>query len=169
MHQEYLLTTAEVAGALLGFVGVVLILGRRSEGILSPQDESGLFHLVYSAAGAIFFSLFMYLVLASFEQQSLIWRIGLGLITLYLLYGVTKAMREGKGGENRLNPVARHLLSVVTFALIVLNIAVVIGFFQFMAPLAYTLSVTLMIGVAVSYFVPFVLTRAQKGGSENDA
>ena len=68
MHEEYLLTTAEVAGALLGFVGVVLILNRRAEGVVSRQDQSGLFHLVYAAAGAMFFSLVMYAALASAQR-----------------------------------------------------------------------------------------------------
>ena len=165
MHEEYLLTTAEVAGALLGFVGVVLILNRRAEGVVSRQDQSGLFHLVYAAAGAMFFSLVMYAVLASAQSHGVIWRVGLVLITIHITYGVTTAIMEGQEDENRLNPVARHLLSAATFALIAFNICVIVGFFQSYASLAYALSVTLMIGVAVSYFVPFVLLRSHQPGS----
>ena len=160
MHQDYLLTIAEVSGALLGFVGVVLVLGRRSEGLLSKRDESGLFHLIYSAAGALFFSLVMYACLVSFQNHETIWRVGLGLIVLYMLNGVTRAILEGRGGENRLGPVTRHLLSMTTFFVVVLNTVIVFGLFSPLAPFAFILSVTLMVGVAVSYFVPFVFVRS---------
>lgn len=43
MYREYLLVTAQISGALLGFVGVALTFGRRAEGLLSRRDESGLF------------------------------------------------------------------------------------------------------------------------------
>lgn len=161
MHQEYLLVTAQVSGALLGFVGVVLILGRRSEGVLSGRDESGLFHLVYSAAGALFFSLLMFVFLASFQHHETIWRIGLVLIVLYMLYGVSKAMFEGQGGKNALGPFARYLLSAATVAVIALDVVAAAGLLSGLASFAYALSVTLMIGVSVSYFVPLVLFRPE--------
>ena len=160
MHQEYLLVTAQISGALLGFVGVVLILGRRAEGELSRRDESGLFHLVYSATGALFFSLLMFATLASLQRHEIIWRIGLALIVLYMLFGVSKAIFEGQGGKNRLEPMARHLLSAATVVVIALDVAAAAGFFAGLAPFAYVLSVTLMIGVSVSYFVPLVFIRA---------
>lgn len=159
MHQEFLLTTAEVSGALLGFVGVVLVIGRRSQGVISNKDRSGLFHLVYGASGALFFSLTMYLVLVSFETHDIIWRVGSALTVLYALFGVTKAIREGQEGDNRLNPFARHLLSAVTFSSIALNATIMLGFFLWLAPFAYGAMITIMIAAAVSYFVPFVLGR----------
>jgi len=162
MHQEYLLVTAQISGALLGFVGVVLILGRRAEGDLSRRDESGLFHLVYSATGALFFSLLMFASLASFERHDIIWRIGLALVVLYMLFGVSKAILEGRGGKNRLEPFARHLLSAATVLVIALDVVVAAGYFSSLAPFGFVLSVTLMIGVSVSYFVPLVLIRAAK-------
>lgn len=156
MHEDFLLTIAEVSGALLGFVGVVLILGRRSEGIISTRDRSGLFHLVYAASGTLFFSLLMYVFLASFEQVALIWRVGVGLSTLYILFGVSRAIMEGRSGGNRLSDITRHFLSVVTFSIVGMNVAIVLGYISSFAPFAYTITMTLMVAVAVSYFVPFV-------------
>ena len=157
MHQEYLLTTAEVSGALLGFVGVILILGRRSEGVITSKDRSGLFHLVYAASGALFFSLTMYLFLVSFDFENTVWRVGLALVTMYSIFGVSKAIREGQDGDNRLNPIARFLLSAMTFVSIGLNTTVAVGYLPTLAPFAYGATITLLIGVAVSYFVPFIL------------
>jgi hypothetical protein len=164
MHEDYLLTAAEVSGALLGFVGVILVLGRRAEGIISNRDRSGLFHLAYGASGALFYSLLMYVFLASFERQELVWRVGVGICSLHIFVGVSKAILEGRGGGNRLSALARNLLSIVTFAVLGMNIAIILGFLTSLAPFAFLVSITLMIAVAVSYFLPFVF-----GSSESDA
>ena len=164
MHQEYLSTTAEVSGALLGFVGVILVIGRRSEGVITSKDKSGLFHLVYTAAGALFFSLTMYLFLISFQMEAILWRAGLAIMILHSIFGVSKAIREGRGGDNRLNPLARFVLSAITFVSISLNATIVAGYLPTLAPFAYCATVTFLIGIAVSYFIPFIL-----GDDHNDA
>ncbi len=164
MHYDFLLTTAEVSGALLGFVGVVLILGRRAEGLLSRPDQTGLFHLVYSAAGALFFSLAAAACLASFDNHELVWRVALGLNAAYMSFGVFKAEREGRGGDNRLGKLTRVLLSAVTFVVIAANVAIAGGLFSAYAGLAYVLSITLMIVVAVVYFVPLVFLETNESG-----
>ena len=160
MYVDFLLTTAEVSGALLGFVGVVLVLGRRSEGVLSNRDRSGLFHLVYAATGALFYSLLIYLLVTTIDQSVLAWRIGVGLCTLHIAFGVSKAIREGKSGDNRLNALARNGLSVLTFAVIGANLAIILGYLLDFAAVAFAVSITLMLAVAVSYFIPFILGKA---------
>ena len=160
-HQEILFLTAEISGALLGFVGIVLVLGNRADGQLEIRDQTGLFHLIFTSVGALFGSLLMLICLSSFGDSRLVWRTGVGLISLYMAYGVVKAMLERKADENRLSAVAMVLLTGGTWAVIGLNVAIVFGFVGEHAPLAYCLSVTYMIGVAVTYFVPLVLLRTR--------
>lgn len=160
-HQEILFLTAEVSGALLGFVGIVLVLGNRADGQLEIRDQTGLFHLIFTAVGALFASLLMLIGLSSFGDSGLVWRIGVGLISLYMAYGVIKAMFEKKVDQNRLGTVAMVLLTGGTWVVIGLNAAIMLGFIGEYAPLAYSLSVTYMIGVAVTYFVPLVLQRTR--------
>ena len=164
MHADFLLTAAEVSGALLGFVGVILVLGRRSEGIHGHRDRSGLFHLAYTASGALFFSLLMYVFLASFNQPELVWRAGVGVCTIHITVGNYKAIVEGRRGGNRLSTFVRNTLTVFTFVVIGMNIAVIFGFLTALAPFAFMVSITLLIAVAVSYFLPFVF-----GNAESDA
>lgn len=45
-----------------------------------------------------------------------------------------------------------------------MNIAVIFGFLTALAPFAFMVSITLLIAVAVSYFLPFVF-----GNAESDA
>lgn len=161
MYQEYLLTIAQVSGALLGFVGVVLTLGRRSEGLLSKRDESGLFHLIFTSTGALFLSLLMYVFLASFEQHDIVWRVGSGLFALYSTYGPVRAMLEGKRGENRLGENSRFILSTISFILVIFNILVVFDIITTYAPLIFMLSLTLLIAVSISYFIPLVYFQSK--------
>ncbi|MGD8324836.1 MAG: hypothetical protein PVF50_10775 [Gammaproteobacteria bacterium] len=101
----------------------------------------------------------MFIFLASLQLPEVLWRLGLVLVVLYMLFGVSRAVFEGRGGKNTLEPLARHLLSAATALVIVLDVVIVAGFFSGLAPFAYVLSVTLMIGVSVSYFIPLVLFR----------
>ena len=162
MYQDYLLTIAQISGALLGFVGVVLALGRRSEGVLNKRDESGLFHLIYTSTGALFFSLLMYVLLISFEQQDIIWRVGSAIFALYATYGPVKAMLEGRKGENRLDSLFRRLLEVLSFVLVFFNVLVVFNIIITYAPLVYMLSLIFLFAVSISYFIPLVYFKTRE-------
>jgi hypothetical protein len=137
------------------------VLGNRADGQLEIRDQTGLFHLIFTAVGALFASLLMLIGLSSFGDSGLIWRIGVALISLYMAYGVIKAMFEKKVDQNRLGTVAMVLLTGGTWVVIGLNAVIMLGFIGEYAPLAYSLSVTYMIGVAVTYFVPLVLQRTR--------
>lgn len=65
MYFELLLTSASITATLAGFIGVVCVLGDRSEGNLNTRELSAVFHLLYTAMGVLFFSLVMAIFLAS--------------------------------------------------------------------------------------------------------
>ena len=54
MYVEIVKTIAEIAGGLVGFVGIVFILGRRSERKLTVYEKNGLFHLLIGSVGKNF-------------------------------------------------------------------------------------------------------------------
>ena len=57
LYIEIVKTIAEIAGALVGFVGIVFILGRRSERKLTVYEKNGLFHLLIGSVGTLLLSI----------------------------------------------------------------------------------------------------------------
>lgn len=99
LYTDLLLTSASVAATLAGFIGVVFVLGSRSEGDLSNHELSAVFHLLYTSLRVLFFALVMAVFLASPIKQGLVWQVGNGAYGLYHLVGAGKGITEASRGE----------------------------------------------------------------------
>jgi hypothetical protein len=97
-----LLCFAQVAATLTGFIGVVFVFGERPHGQFDTHESSALFHLLFSALGALFLSLFAALMLVySAANQHFAWRIANGISGSLHLIGAGRltleAWREASG------------------------------------------------------------------------
>jgi len=90
-----LLTFAQVAATLTGFIGVVFVLAEGPGGLRSIHEASALFHLLFSALGALFLSLFAAVLLAySAADEHLAWRIANTLSGVIHLLGAGRLALE---------------------------------------------------------------------------
>ena len=71
-----LLSYAQIAAALCGFIGVVFVFGERSQGHLSVHDSSAVFHFMFAGLGALFLCLLTALLLVCVaDHENLVWRL----------------------------------------------------------------------------------------------
>lgn len=159
MYSELLHTSATVAATLAGFIGVVFVLGRRSEGDLSIHELSAVFHLLYTALGVLFFSLVMSVFLESTIEQGLVWQIGNGAFGLYHLLGSGIAHVEALRGEFGVRKkVIAWPLFIGGYPLIGANFAVAAGYFLEIAPLVFMIGIVWLLLVTAATFVSLLST-----------
>ena len=106
-----LLAYAQIAATLTGFIGVVSVLGDRSKGRPDTSESAAVFHLLLSALGALFLSLFAALLLVLLAtDEHLAWRIANGLSGCVHLIGAShlavETWRQENGLQAALVPIA---------------------------------------------------------------
>lgn len=154
---DLLNTFAVVAATLTGFIGVVFVLGRRSEGDLSIHESSAVFHLLYTALGALFLSLVAGVFLISTDKQVLIWRVANGACGLYLLLGVGMGTVEELRGEFGIpRKVIVWPLFCTTYALTGFNFVAAAGYFSGAAPIVFVTDIVWLLLVTTLTFVSLV-------------
>ena len=163
MHQELLYTIAEVAVTLAGFSGVVFILGSRAQGKFSDAEKNGLFHLLFTTCGNMLVVLTVAACIHFSVDEVVAWRIGCGLMGLFVVVGASKAISEERRGEHSLPRPLAWPVPVVALILAVANLLIAAGVASQYAPQAcISLSIYLLF-VAVSYFASLLVpeTKAQ--------
>lgn len=85
---ELLQTIGEVAVALVGFSGVVAVLGHRGRGSWSPAELLQLRTLVEPGLVALFGSLLPGTVRLAFESEAMVWRLSSATLALLGVAGV---------------------------------------------------------------------------------
>jgi hypothetical protein len=158
LYSELLHTSATVAATLAGFIGVVFVLGRRSEGDLSIHERSAVFHLLYTALGVLFFSLVMSVFLASTVEQGLVWQVGNGAFGLYHLLGAGRATAEALRGEFGVRKVIAWPLFIGSYPIIGANFAAAAGYFPEAAPLVFMIGIVWLLLVTAATFVSLLST-----------
>ena len=167
MYVEILKTIAEIAGGLVGFVGIVFILGRRSERNLTTYEKNGLFHLLIGSVGTLLLSIVLMILVASIENTDTAWRIGAGLLATYVFFGSTNAIREELRGEHSLPAPFNWILPITAQLLSLFGVLAALGFLDGLAPLACVLLLLMGLIVAITYFI--VLMTGDKESMEVDA
>ena len=159
---DFLNTVAVVAVTLTGFIGVVFVLGRRSEGGLCIHESSAIFHLLYTALGALFLSLVASVFLESTIERVFVSQVGNGICGLYLLLGVGMATAEALRGELGIpkKVVAWPILGT-TYALIGVNFVVAAGYFPGAAPIVFMICIVWLLFVATITFIGLLPTERQ--------
>ena len=153
MYTDLLQTFAEVAATLAGFIGVVFVLGRRSEGHLTARESSALFHLLFTALGALFFSLVTPLFLGSTVDENVVWRVANGASGLYHLLGVGRASLEALRGHFGVPKAFTWMLFSGSYTLIPANFATAAGYFPEVAPIVFMLGLIWFLVVTAVTFV----------------
>jgi len=167
VYIEIVKTMAEIAGALVGFVGIVFILGRRSERKLTVYEKNGLFHLLIGSVGTLLLSIVIMILVAAIENADLAWRLGAGLMATYGFLGSTSAIREELRGEHSLPVPFNWALPISAQLLSIFSVLTAVGYLSDLAALACVLMLLMGFIVAITYFI--VLLTGHNEPVEKDA
>jgi len=167
MYFEIIQTIAEIAGTLIGFVGIVFVLGQRAVRTLTVGERNGLYNLLAGAVGTLLISILIMILLAAIETNGIAWRVGSGVVALYMFTGASTAIFTEIRQTHSLPAPLNWLIpatasSVGTFAtLAAFNVV------QGYAPLACAVAMLTGLVVAVTYFIN--LLTGQGEPTEHDA
>jgi len=156
---ENLRAIAEVAIALAGFTGVVIVLGQRSAGSWSAAERSTIRVLLESSLGAVFFALFPAIIVSSFPAPITAWRLSAGLLTVYHLAAIVRADIVDRRGTAQF--LGRKLDWGLTIGGLISSCAtavVALGFAAPAAALIYSLSLLYMLLVGALCFGALLLS-----------
>ena len=150
-QSEVLIGIAEIATALAGFTGVVVVFGSRSEGNWHPGDRLRLNFLLEASLTAGGFALLALILFGTVDPQ-LAWAASSAAWALFMpisLYSSAKRIRESLMSHGDVDRVANRLVFVVFASLVAVQVANVIVWQQF-TPLLAALSVNLA-GAAMQF------------------
>ncbi len=151
---ETLVGIAEIAVALAGFTGVVVVFGSRSHGSWHPGDRLRLGFLLEASLTAGGFALLTLVLLAVFPQSaSTAWMTASALWALFMLWSLYSSrhrIRDDLQKHTDIDRFSNRFVFVVFSALIVAQIANVLVWQQF-APLLAALCLNLA-GDAMQFF-----------------
>lgn len=132
---ELLIGITEIAIALAGFCGVVVVFGSRNEGTWHPGDKLRLGFLIESSLTAAGFSLFALLALYSFpEDPSYAWMTTSILWALYMLWSLYSShtrIRQNLERHDDIDKIMNSLVTGVFVVLIVIQIGNAFAFREF--------------------------------------
>ncbi len=167
MYFDVVQTIAEVAGALIGFVGVVFVLGQRAVRTLNAQERSGLFHLLVGSVGTLLISVLIMILIAAIEDQAFAWRLGAGVITLYLFSGASIAVKEELQHTHSLPFPLNWALPLLAYGIGGFSALTASNIIEVKAALACVLGLLMGLIVAVTYFIN--LLTGQHETTQHDA
>jgi hypothetical protein len=151
---------AQVAATLTGFIGVVFVFGERPHGQFDTHESSALFHLLFSALGALFLSLFAALMLVySVANQHFAWRIANGISGSLHLIGAGRltleAWREASGMQRA------FVASTIGLGTAGVSFAAAAGYLTPQEALIFMLATLWTLGVTVIAFVSLLISARQ--------
>jgi hypothetical protein len=150
-QSEVLIGIAEIATALAGFTGVVVVFGSRSEGNWHPGDRLRLNFLLEASLTAGGFAL-MALILFGSVTANLAWAATSAAWALFMpfsLYSSGRRIRESLKSHGDVDRLANRLVFLMFATLVVLQVANALVWQQF-TPLLAALSVNLA-GAAMQF------------------
>ncbi|HVN89671.1 MAG TPA: hypothetical protein VMT61_07650 [Candidatus Binataceae bacterium] len=155
-----LLTFAQVAATLTGFIGVVFVLGERQRGTLDTHEAQAVFHLLFSALSALFSSLLAGILLAYYaSDQHTAWRIANALVGAIHFFGAGRLAFEAR---RNMDGIPRASLMVALGMTVAgLGFAAADGYFVHEVALLFMLSTLWLLGVTVISFVSLMTSAAQ--------
>ena len=152
MYFEIIQVMAEVAGALIGFVGVVFVLGGRAVRSLTTVERNGMLHLLIGSIGTLLVSITTMILLAALGED-LAWRISAGICAVYAFSGATKAIGEELAGTHSLPVPFNWALPILALCAGSASAAAAAGMLPGYAALTTVLTMLMGLVVAVTYFV----------------
>lgn len=149
---EVLVGLTEIAVALAGFTGVVVVFGSRSAGSWLPGDRLRLGFLLEASLTAGGFSLLALVLYSSMHSPANAWAIVSGLWAVYMVYSLHKSrqlIHENLEHHHDIDKTANHIVFFLFTSLIVLQLVNVILWRDF-APLLAALVLNLA-GAAMQF------------------
>jgi hypothetical protein len=152
-------TVAEVSIALTGFVGIIVILQHKNKSFARLQ----LVGVLQTTLGAALFS-FIPDFLENFLDAEAAWRLACGSFGLYHLYLIVSHQAKQRG--IRKNTPFQLALTIASFPVVGLKLAVGLGFLLAYAYDIYYLGLLWFLGVASYMFAVILLDDS--GASDDD-
>jgi hypothetical protein len=159
-YEDLLQTLAELFIALVGFTGIVAVLGRRVHGEWSPIERARLESLLTSSVGGVVLALVPVVVALAGVAEGRIWRIGNGICAVLHLLAATR-FTSRLGVRQSLDPMAARVtlaLLPIPAALILAQLAAALGFFPDLGPFVYLATLVWVLIVGMLQFI-FLLVR----------
>ena len=151
-YPEALIGIAEIAGALAGFTGVVVVFGSRSEGSWHPGDRLRLGFLLEASLTAGGFALLALVLFSNLAQPAIAWSVASALWALYMVFSLYWSRRrivENLEHHNDIDKFANRTVFVLFAFLIVAQVFNVLSW-QAFGPLLAALVVNLA-GAAMQF------------------
>jgi hypothetical protein len=142
----------EIAVALAGFTGVVVVFGSHSAGSWLPGDRLRLGFLLEASLTAGGFALLALVLYSSIQNARVAWGLVSGLWALYMvysLYGSHRRIRENLEHHQDIDITANHIVFALFSSLIVLQLINVVLWREF-APVLAALVLNL-VGAAMQF------------------
>lgn len=134
---EVLVGLTEIAVALAGFTGVVVVFGSRSAGSWLPGDRLRMGFMLEASLTAGGFSLLALVLYSSLEDAGYVWAIVSGCWAMYMVYSLYSSwrqIRENLEHHSDIDKTANHIVFTLFVFLIVLQAVNVVLWREF-APL----------------------------------
>ena len=158
---EVLQTITEVAIALVGFSGIIAVLGHRGRGRWSDAEIVQLRTLVEPGIVVLFVSFFPAILQLAFSSEEVAWRVSNGLLATGQLANVVAFLRRSsKTGTTRF----QQWLVAITFIAMGAHFLTAIGYIS-NYELVFILG--LMLGLVVSTYNFLLLLFSVKGNDES--
>jgi len=123
---ETLVGIAEIAVALAGFTGVVVVFGSRSQGAWHPGDHLRLHFLLEASLTAGGFALLTLLLLNAFDEERLAWVVAgsaWSVFMTYSLYSAHTRIDKNLQSHDDVDKIANRLVSALFMLIILLQVA----------------------------------------------
>ena len=134
---EVLIGLTEIAVALAGFTGVVVVFGSRSAGSWLPGDRLRMGFMLEASLTAGGFSLLALVLYSSLNSAADVWAIvsaSWAIYMVYSLYSSQQRIKENLEHHSDIDKTANHIVFVLFASLIVLQVINVLAWREF-APL----------------------------------
>ena len=150
MNFDSFRTIAEISVTLTGFIGIVLVLQHRDKSF----SQLGLATILGTSLGAMMFS-FIPDFLQSFLGPDTVWQVACGSFGLYHLFLIIN--HQVRLRSIRSNTPIQLAITLLSFPVVGLKIAVGLGFLMSYAYPIYYLGLLWMIGVSAYLFTQILL------------
>jgi len=153
-------TLAQLFIALVGFTGIVAVIGRRGQGEWDPLERARLDSLLWSSVGGVLFTLAPLLAAAAHVEPTLAWRAGNGIVAVVHVYGVFRFL-HAIGREHWLGTGPERIITVlvpIPAALILAQLAAALGWLAELGPFVYAGTLLWVLFVGMLQFI-FLLIR----------
>jgi hypothetical protein len=147
-------TIADISVALTGFIGIILVLQHRDQSF----SRLGLATILGSSLGAMMFS-FVPDFLGNFLSSDTTWRVACGSFGLYHLFLIIN--HQVRQRSIRSNTPVQLTITLLSFPVVVLKIAVGLGLLLSYAYDIYYLGLLWLVGITAYLFALILFDKAE--------